>query len=134
MSSLKFSVSRQEALLIMITMFWGGTFLAVQYAVSLSGPLFFVGLRFATAALAVGLLSLRTLRGLTWLEVKAGVAIGVAIALGYGLQTWGLQTISSSKSAFITAMAVPGTYAGGDVLRGDCAGLYWFNSAGRAGK
>ncbi len=72
MSSLKFSVSRQEALLITITMFWGGTFLAVQYAVSLSGPLFFVGLRFATAALAVGLLSLRTLRGLTWLEVKAG--------------------------------------------------------------
>ncbi|MCV5332899.1 DMT family transporter, partial [Escherichia coli] len=72
-----------------------------------SGPLFFVGLRFATAALAVGLLSLRTLRGLTWLEVKAGVAIGVAIALGYGLQTWGLQTISSSKSAFITAMYVP---------------------------
>ncbi|MGP4885265.1 EamA family transporter, partial [Klebsiella pneumoniae] len=69
-------------------------FLAVQYAVSLSGPLFFVGLGFATAALAVGLLSLRTLRGLTWLEVKAGVAIGVAIALGYGLQTWGLQTIS----------------------------------------
>ncbi|MEZ6463985.1 DMT family transporter [Klebsiella pneumoniae] len=107
MSSLKFSVSRQEALLIMITMFWGGTFLAVQYAVSLSGPLFFVGLRFATAALAVGLLSLRTLRGLTWLEVKAGVAIGVAIALGYGLQTWGLQTISSSKSAFIAAMYVP---------------------------
>ena len=91
----------------MITMFWGGTFLAVQYAVSLSGPLFFVGLRFATAALAVGLLSLRTLRGLTWLEVKAGVAIGVAIALGYGLQTWGLQSISSSKSAFITAMYVP---------------------------
>lgn len=107
MSSLKFSITRQEALLIMITMFWGGTFLAVQYAVSLSGPLFFVGLRFATAALAVGLLSLRTLRGLTWLEVKAGVAIGVAIALGYGLQTWGLQSISSSKSAFITAMYVP---------------------------
>ena len=47
----------------MITMFWGGTFLAVQYAVSLSGPLFFVGLRFATAALAVGLLSLRTCGG-----------------------------------------------------------------------
>ncbi|HCT7095353.1 TPA: DMT family transporter, partial [Klebsiella aerogenes] len=46
-------------------------------------------------------------RGLTWLEVKAGVAIGVAIALGYSLQTWGLQSISSSKSAFITAMYVP---------------------------
>lgn len=107
MSSFKFSIKPQEAILIVITMFWGGTFLAVQYAVTLSGPFFFVGVRFATAALAVALLSLRILRGLTWLELKAGVAIGVSIALGYSLQTWGLQSISSSKSAFITAMYVP---------------------------
>lgn len=102
-----FSVKPQEAILILITMFWGGTFLAVQYAMTMSGPFFFVGLRFATAALAVGLLSLKSLRGLTWLEVKAGVAIGVSIAIGYSMQTWGLQTIPSSKSAFITAMYVP---------------------------
>jgi drug/metabolite transporter (DMT)-like permease len=55
----------------------------------------------------VGLLSFNVLKGITWLEVKAGVAIGVAIALGYSLQTWGLQSIPSSKSAFITAMYVP---------------------------
>ena len=102
-----FSVKPQEALLILITMFWGGTFLAVQYAMTMSGPFFFVGLRFATAALAVALLSLKTLRGLTWLEVKAGVFIGLSIAIGYSLQTWGLQSIPSSKSAFITAMYVP---------------------------
>lgn len=107
LSRYAFSVKPQEALLILITMFWGGTFLAVQYAVTMSGPFFFVGLRFATAALAVGMLSVNILRGLTWLEVKAGVVIGVAIALGYSLQTWGLQSISSSKSAFITAMYVP---------------------------
>ena len=106
-SRFKFSVKPQEAILILITMFWGGTFLAVQYAVTLSDPFFFVGLRFATAALAVGLISFKTLRGLTLKELKAGVAIGVAIAMGYSLQTWGLQTISSSKSAFITAMYVP---------------------------
>ena len=51
-----FSVKPQEAILILITMFWGGTFLAVQYAVTLSDPFFFVGLRFATAAIAVGLI------------------------------------------------------------------------------
>ena len=107
LSRYSFSVKPQEAILIVITMFWGGTFLAVQYAVTLSGPFFFVGVRFATAALAVALLSLRTLHKLTWLEVKAGVAIGIAIALGYSLQTWGLQFIPSSKSAFITAMYVP---------------------------
>lgn len=106
-SARSFSLSPQETLLIVITMFWGGTFLAVQYAMTLSGPFFFVGLRFATAALVVGLFSLKTLRGLTFFEFRAGVSIGIAIAVGYSLQTWGLQTIPSSKSAFITAMYVP---------------------------
>ena len=92
-----FSVKPQEALLILITMFWGGTFLAVQYAVTLSDPFFFVGLRFATAALAVAIISINTLKGLTRKELVAGVAIGIAIAMGYSLQTWGLQTIPSSK-------------------------------------
>lgn len=72
LSRYSFSVKPQEAILIVITMFWGGTFLAVQYAVTLSGPFFFVGVRFATAALAVAILSLHTLHKLTWLEVKAG--------------------------------------------------------------
>lgn len=67
----------------------------------------FVGLRFAAAVtLAVGFFSLRTLRGLTLFELKAGV-IGVAIMFGYGLQTIEAQTILSSQSAFITALYVP---------------------------
>lgn len=94
-------------MLIFITMIWGGTFLAVHLAMQVSGPFFFVGLRFAAATLVLMLFSLRSLRGLTWYELKAGVFIGVAIMFGYGLQTVGLQTISSSQSAFITAMYVP---------------------------
>lgn len=94
-------------MLIFITMIWGGTFLAVHLAMQVSGPFFFVGLRFAAATLVLTLFSLRSLRGLTWYELKAGVFIGIAITFGYGLQTVGLQTISSSQSAFITAMYVP---------------------------
>lgn len=94
-------------MLIFITMIWGGTFLAVHLAMQVSGPFFFVGLRFAAATLVLTLFSLRSLRGLTWYELKAGVFIGIAIMFGYGLQTVGLQTISSSQSAFITAMYVP---------------------------
>ncbi|MNH10365.1 EamA-like transporter family protein [compost metagenome] len=69
--------------------------------------MFFVGLRFAAAALFVGLVSIRALPGLTLTELKAGALIGATIMLGYGLQTMGLQTISSSQSAFITALYVP---------------------------
>jgi drug/metabolite transporter (DMT)-like permease len=100
-------LSRAELVLILITMVWGATFLLVQYALNVSGPMFFVGLRFAAAAVIVALFSLKVLRDLTFFELRAGVAIGTAIMLGYGLQTIGLQTIPSSQSAFITALYVP---------------------------
>ncbi|MCU5775170.1 DMT family transporter [Erwiniaceae bacterium BAC15a-03b] len=107
LSRYKFSINLPEMVLILITMLWGGTFLVVHHAMNVSGPFFFVGLRFATAALLLALVSWKVLRGLRWQEVKAGAWIGLAIAGGYGLQTWGMQNISSSKSAFITAMYVP---------------------------
>jgi len=99
--------SKAECVLVLITMVWGGTFLLVQHAMTVSGPMFFVGLRFAAAASIVALFSWRSLRDLTLFELKAGMFIGVAIMLGYGLQTVGLQTILSSQSAFITALYVP---------------------------
>jgi len=106
-ASSTFRLSKAELVLVFITMLWGGTFLIVHKVMTVSGPMFFVGLRFAAAALFVGLTCWRTLSGLTPRELKAGVLIGVSIMLGYGLQTVGLQTISSSQSAFITALYVP---------------------------
>ena len=99
--------SKAECVLVLITMVWGGTFLLVQHAMTVSGPMFFVGLRFAAAASIVTLFSWRHLRELTLFELKAGAFIGVVIMLGYGLQTVGLQSIPSSQSAFITALYVP---------------------------
>ena len=98
---------RAEAALLAATVAWGGTFLAVQFAMTMSGPLFFVGLRFAIAA-AIGLLiagpSLRhTTRG----EIVAGLAIGAAICAGYTMQSEGLKHVLASESAFITALYVP---------------------------
>lgn len=98
---------KPEWALMLITVFWGGTFLLVQLALSMSDPFFFVGLRFTCAAFAIGLCSWRILKGVTVQELKAGALIGICIFFGYSLQTVGLQTIPSSKSAFITALYVP---------------------------
>lgn len=106
-ATLTFRPSKAEWVLIFITVLWGGTFLLVHKVMTVSGPMFFVGLRFAAAALFVAMVSARSLSGLTTTELKAGFLIGVSIMLGYGLQTVGLQTISSSQSAFITALYVP---------------------------
>lgn len=96
-----------ELSLVVVTMIWGGTFLIVQTAVHTAGPLAFVGTRFAIAALIAAALSRRHLRGFTALKLGAGLAIGACIFAGYSLQTLGLQYITSSKSAFITAFYVP---------------------------
>lgn len=102
-----FPISREELVLIGITMLWGATFLIVHTAMRHSGALFFVGLRFAVAGSLGWLLFHRAMRDLNRRELIAGALIGLTIFLGYALQTYGLRTISSSQSAFITALYVP---------------------------
>lgn len=93
--------------LLIVTMIWGGTFLAVHTAVNYAGPFFFVGYRFILAGLLTLFIFRRCITGLTLREAGAGSLIGVSLFLGYGLQTFGLQSISSSQSGFITALYVP---------------------------
>lgn len=96
-----------ELALVLITMIWGTTFLVVHQVLAVTGPLMFVGLRFGAAALVLGLIALPVLRRVTMRELMAGSLIGVSIFFGYSLQAYGMQTITSSQSAFITAMYVP---------------------------
>ncbi len=102
-----FALSRQEIALVLVTVLWGSTFLIIHIAMQHSGPLFFVGVRFTLAGVGSMLLFRRHMAGLTRRETGAGVAIGCALFLGYYLQTYGLRTITSSQSAFITALYVP---------------------------
>ena len=103
----KYKAYFPQLALIFITMIWGSTFLAVQYALNFSSPMFFVGCRFAVAAVAIFLISIKSIRGLTLKETAAGTVIGLVIAIGYGTQTIALQSILSSESAFLTALYVP---------------------------
>jgi drug/metabolite transporter (DMT)-like permease len=103
----KYKAYFPQLALILITMIWGSTFLAVQYALNFSSPMFFVGCRFAVAAVAIFLISIKSIRGLTIKETAAGTVIGLVIAIGYGTQTIALQSILSSESAFLTALYVP---------------------------
>lgn len=57
LSRYKFVVNPQEMVLILITVLWGGTFLVVNHAMTVSGPFWFIGVRFATAAVLLALIS-----------------------------------------------------------------------------
>ncbi|GCE85186.1 permease [Komagataeibacter diospyri] len=90
-----------------VTFFWGGTFLIVHQAQQYCGPLLFVGVRFVTASLMGIAMFHRALRRVTMAEIRAGTAIGLCMCVAYVSQTYGLRTISSSRSAFLTALYVP---------------------------
>ena len=96
-----------EWALVGLTMIWGATFLIIRTGLEASGPFFFLGTRYACAALIMLPLSFSILRGLTLHEVIAGAVIGVSLFLATALQTVGLLSITASKSVFITTFYVP---------------------------
>ena len=96
-----------EAILVFITMIWGGTFLLLQFALQWTEPFHLVAMRFGLAAVFFALYLRRRALHITRTEWVAGSLIGLALFLGYTLQTAGLQFIPSSTSAFLTALYVP---------------------------
>ena len=96
-----------QVVLTLITVLWGASFLVVQTALTWAGAFTVVGLRFGLAGLLFAVVMGTRLRGLTRQDSVAGCLIGISLFLGYSLQTLGLQTIASSKSAFLSALYVP---------------------------
>lgn len=96
-----------SAVLLFVTLIWGASFFIIQTGLSVSGPLYFQGLRYLIATLALVALSGRHLFGVTRLELLVGVATGIAVAVANAAQAIALQWIPSSTSAFLTALYVP---------------------------
>ena len=72
LARLRARIPLEEGSLVLITMIWGATFI-IRSALEATGPFFFVGVRFAFAALALILFSLPLLKDFTWREVWAGI-------------------------------------------------------------
>jgi drug/metabolite transporter (DMT)-like permease len=98
---------RHDALLVLITLIWGGTFLIVKNTVSLSGPFTYLALSYSIGSLTLVLIFHRHLRRITHAELLSGLVLGVIWFTGYALQTVGLQYTTVSKAGFITGLYVP---------------------------
>jgi drug/metabolite transporter (DMT)-like permease len=92
--------------LIAVTAVWGVTFVQVKDAVELY-PLFaFLALRFAIASAVLAVPAAGRLRSLGRSGWVAGSALGLLLALGYALQTAGLERTTVSSAGFITGLYV----------------------------
>ena len=94
------------AALIAATAVWGVTFVQVKDAVALY-PLFaFLAVRFAIATATLAVPGARRVRSLGWPGVGAGAWLGLLLAVGYVLQTAGLERTTVSSTGFVTGMYV----------------------------
>ncbi len=89
--------------LVVVTAVWGITFVQVKDALEVY-PLFaFLAIRFAIASLTLAPVAARRLRRAGW---KPGTLLGALLAVGYALQTAGLERTTVSSAGFITGLYV----------------------------
>jgi drug/metabolite transporter (DMT)-like permease len=91
--------------LIAVTAVWGITFVQVKDAVAIYPVLPFLAVRFGIASLVLVPGGLR-IRGLGRGGLAAAALAGGLLAVGYVLQTFGLQRTSVSSAGFVTGMYV----------------------------
>jgi drug/metabolite transporter (DMT)-like permease len=98
-----------DSVLLVVTLFWGATFVLVQDAVDRVPVFTFLGVRFLIAAFLLCLVqrlrggSFRTLDKKTFAN---GVILGIWLFGGYAFQTFGLTMTTPAKAGFITGLSV----------------------------
>ncbi len=97
---------RAEIYLLLIAFIWGTTFILTKGALGFVGPYTFLAIRFILASVFLALISYQSLYRITWAEIKAGLALGLFLTVGFVFQTVGLQYTSASNAAFITGLSV----------------------------
>lgn len=97
-------MKRADAVLLLVVAFWGVSFVIVKGALDDADAFTFLALRFTVAAIALAALERRALldRSL-W---RPGGWLGLFLFLGFITQTWGLETTTPSRSAFLTSLFV----------------------------
>ncbi len=123
------SGTRSELYLLLVTFFWGGTFIATKMALPGIPPLMLLGLRFALSLPFLLILSAKRVMQITQKLLLHGILLGIVVSGGYGFQTVGLQFTTAGRSALITyffALLVPflqRPFTGKALHRGNILGL-----------
>jgi drug/metabolite transporter (DMT)-like permease len=92
--------------LIAVTAVWGVTFVQVKDAVKLYPLLAFLAVRFVVATATLAVPATPRVRSLGTRGAGAATALGLLLAVGYVLQTAGLERTTVSGTGFITGMYV----------------------------
>jgi drug/metabolite transporter (DMT)-like permease len=105
-SDATFLIQVAELALLLLTIFWGSTFLVTKRLLETTSPGIFLSLRFALAALTLAIIWRVSRPKLTAGIFRDGIRLGSALAAGFLLQTIGLRYTSPTRSGFLTGLTV----------------------------
>ena len=89
-----------DAAILLTAIIWGSAFVVLKSALDYVTPIYLMAFRFSLAALGMGLIFHKRLANVDKATLCRGAVLGVALALGYGIQTVGLQYTTAGKNAF----------------------------------
>jgi drug/metabolite transporter (DMT)-like permease len=95
-------LNRYVLTLLFVTLVWGATFPVMKLATATLSGVEISALRFVVAAVCMAPFALRASR-VAW---RDGLLLGAVALVSYVTQAYGLQFISSNRSAFITTLNV----------------------------
>ena len=92
--------------LIIVTIIWGGGFVASDIALNELSPFEIMSYRFLIASILMGIFAWKNLKTISKDEIIYGSILGVALFSGFALQIIGLKYTTPSNNAFLTATNV----------------------------
>ncbi len=92
--------------LLVVTIIWGGGFVASDIALESMTTLQIMTIRFFIAAVIMTIIAFKKIKNITKQELLCGVLLGAFLFAAFFIQTFALQFTTPSKNAFLTATNV----------------------------
>lgn len=92
--------------LVIVTIIWGGGFVASDIALNELSPFEIMSYRFLIASIIMGVFAWKNLKTICKDEIIYGSILGIALFSGFSLQIIGLKYTTPSNNAFLTAKNV----------------------------
>lgn len=97
---------KAELMLIVVTLFWGSSYLFMKLGLGALGEFNLIALRFGLAFILAGLLFRRRLRSVDARTLKYGALLGFLLLSVFTCITFGLKTTTTSNAGFLVALTV----------------------------
>lgn len=97
---------KAELLLLIVTMFWGSSYIFMKMGLGTLGEFNLIALRFGLAFILAAILFHKRLRSINLRTLRYGALLGFLLLGVFTCITFGLQTTTTSNAGFLVALTV----------------------------